>query len=237
MKRILLTAFVATLACSSLPTTAQVILRDRNDNSNQDDSRQAERQRQVRAARGEIDRAQALIRVATTRVRSTWKANPELLAAEKELEQATEAFEVKRKAIVDKLKQDPAYAKALEGESAASADVKEEQQATNEKAPATTQPQSADEAAANLPPPSQEQVDAAMNKLNKRSELRDIEEKAITADPAAREAMVKRDAAREKVQALQLQLDAAMQNDPEFKSAQEQLATARANLARAGASQ
>lgn len=200
----------------------------------------SERRRAAEAARAEIDAARSRVTAATARVRASWKANPDMMAAEKEAGAARDAYEAARKPIIEKLKGTDEYKKALSDEAAAAAKVEAEKKEAgpppapveNPRGPAaatlpTTQPEALDISA--------EHLDAANKALEKRTATTRLEEAAIAADPSANEAKAKLEAAAAKVQALQAQLDATLLNDADFKSAKQALADAQARMATAPA--
>jgi hypothetical protein len=194
-----------------------VIMVPRDPNPSADAQRDAARQAAMKAAQGEVDKAQALVAAAANRIRAAWKANPDLLAAEKDLEAKQAAYAAARAPVIAKLEQDPAYRDAR----AAAADA--EALVTQAKAaPRATQPTAA-------------VVDAATAKLEQKSVLREMEDKALAADETAAKAKADLDAAREKRRLLQLQFDAALLNDPEYKQALEQLNAAKSRLTAATA--
>ena len=195
--------------------TADTILVPRNDYPSDNAQREAARRAAVQAAQGEVDRAQAMITAASARVRATWKANPDLLAAEKELADKQAAYDDARAPVIAKLQQDPAY----QGIRVAAAKAEQQVAAARGNSPAT-QPAA----------PSTDVVDAAKEKLEVKSALSNIEDKAIAADPAASRAKADLDASREKMKAMQAQFQAVLLNDPEYKAALEQLNAARSRL-------
>ena len=198
---------------------ADVILVPRGDNV-YNNERDAARRAAVQAAQGEVDRAHALMQAASNRIRAAWKANPDLLAAEKDLAAKTAAFEAAKGPVLAKLQQDPSYQQIKDAAAKAEAEVA----AARGNRPATLPA---------APPPSV--VDAAKEKLEVKSALNNLEDKAVAADPEATKAKAELDAAREKMQALQAQFQAVLLNDPEYKAAHEQLASARSRLTAASA--
>jgi hypothetical protein len=207
LKHLMIVALLAS------PLAADVILVPRNDtNPNDNAQREAARRAAVQAAQGEVDRAQASVAAASTRIRATWKANPDLLAAEKDLTAKQEAFEAARAPVIAKLQQDPDYQQIRETAAKADQQVAE----AHGIAPATR--------------PSPAVIDAAKAKLEVKSALGNIEDKAIAADPAASKAKADLDAAREKMKVLQAQFQAVLLNDPEYKAALDQLNAARSRL-------
>ncbi len=200
--------------------------------SNNDDAQRAQARRAaVQAAQGEVDRAQAMLEAANARIRANWKASPDLLAADRDLTIKQAAFDRARKPVLDKLAESDAYQSALAQSKTADAQVKMNQAAGKLATGATTKPSLLP---ATLPAPTEAQVQAATDKLEQRSALREMETKAIAADPAATQAQVELDAAREKIKMLNLQFDAAKLNDPEYKSALNQLNSAKSRLTAAG---
>jgi hypothetical protein len=197
----------------------QIIVPDRDDGDN---SRQNQRQRESRAARADVERAEASVRAAAARVRTSWKANPEMVAAEKELDEARQASDQERKRVVAALEKDPAYKQIKSQHATAAGDVRGEQDRVNATQPAASQPAAA--------PVTSAQIEAATEKLEAKSELRNFEDRAVAADPPAAAAAARFEAAQDKLKALQLQLDAALVNDPEYKAAQDQLGAARTRL-------
>ena len=218
--RVAVLVVVSTFAVSAFGQTGVYI--DRNTNNNDETARANARRAAVTAAQGEVDRAQAAVEASIARVRATWKANPELINAERELATKQAAYDKARAPVVEKLKQDPEYRQAADQAAAADAAVKQEQAMR----PPTTSPAHP----TTIPVPSDTQVQAATEKLQQKSTLREMEEKAIAADPAAAQAKAELDAARERIKALNLQFDAIMLNDPEHKSAVDALQAARSRL-------
>ena len=90
-----------------------------------------------------------------------------------------------------------------------------------------------EETSLNVPVPTDGQVVAATDKLDIKSRRREIEQQALAADPTTSQASARIDAATAKLKQLRAALDAKMLNDPEYKAARDQLATARAELTRA----
>jgi len=217
-----LTAVIAVLSLFCGAASAQFI--DRT-NSGVEAERNNARRAAVSAAQGEVDRAQASLDAVSARIAAAWKANPDLLAANKELAVKQSAYDRARQPILDKLSNDPAYKVAMLQAQTADQAVKAEQSAT-------TRPTHVRVGAvpATLPGVSDMQVQAATEKLEQKSAMRDMEEKAITADPTAAQARSELDAARERVKVLQLQFDAMKKNDPEFKAALENLNAAKSRL-------
>lgn len=215
-------AFVAAawLAILFVGTTAhaQGVYIDRSTVNDENAQRAAARRATVTAAQGEVDRAQAAVETSLARIRANWKANPDLLAAQRDMAIKQAAYDKARQPLLSHLMQDTEYRLAVEQARAADAAVKQEQAAHPTTSPTT------------LPTPSDAQVQAATEKLQQKSTLRDMEDKAISADPAASAAKADLDAARERVKVLQLQFDAAVLNDPEHKTAIDQLQAARSRL-------
>ena len=202
-----------------MPATSaqgQIFRRDYNN----DNTRQDQREQQAREARARVNEAEAKVKDAVTRVRASWKANPEMLSAEKELNDARQARDEQRKHVVASLKEDDKYMQLEKEHSQAAIDVK--QSPSN-----TTQPTTQESAA----PPSQERMDAATEKLEAKSDLRDYVDAAVAKDDGAQAAQKRFDAAQAKLKEMKLQLDAALQNDPDFKAAQQQLAAAHGEAA------
>lgn len=185
------------------------------------------------AARGEVDRARSTLQAAVAKVRTTWKANPQMITANDEAVAARKDYQAARAAVVEKLKDDPAYQAMVEDQTDVQAKLREEQAKTNAANPATTRPAGADETVANLPPPSDAQVSTAMDKLNNKTKLRNIEDTAVSKDPAASKAQARLNEAEKALKIWQAQLDAALQNDPEYKAALDQVTSARSRVAAA----
>jgi hypothetical protein len=198
---------------------ADVLLVPRQDNVNSAE-RDAARRAAVAAAQGEVDRAQALMQAASTRVRATWKANPELISAETDLAAKQSAYDAARNPVIAKLQQDPSYQQIKE----AAAKAEQEVDAARGDRPAT-RPAA----------PSPDVIDAAKEKLEVKSALSNLEDKAIAADPDASKAKADLEAARSRMQVLQAQFQAVLLNDPEYKSAYDQLTAARSRLTAASA--
>ncbi len=210
----------ASLGLSFMSVVAQgQITIDRNNVNNEAVQRDNARRAAVAAAQGEVDRAQAAVETSVSRIRANFKANPDLLAAQRDLSMKQAAFDKARQPLLAHLMEDTEYRLAAEQARAADAAVKQEQAAQRPTTGPTT-----------LPAPSDAQVQAATEKLQQKSTLRDMEDKAVTADPAASAAKAELDSAREGVKALQLQFDAAVLNDPDHKSALDQLQSARSRL-------
>lgn len=199
------------------------------------DARDAARRAAMARARGEVERAQAMLQAATERVRATWDAKPQGQSAKQAVEDARKDFESAKAKVIDRLKEQPEYAQAEQADREAQADLHREAVRTRATQPATTQPAGAAAPAPNLPAPSLAQVEAATDKLKSRSKLQDLEEAAIAKDPAASKAEAKLNEAQQAAKQWQLQYEAALQNDPDYKSALNQLATARANAQAAAA--
>jgi hypothetical protein len=194
------------------PAAADVIMVPRNPNPSEEAQRDAARRAAIQAAQGEVNKAQALVAAAANRVRASWKANPDLIAAEKELEAKQAAYDAARVPVMTKLEQDPVYRDAR----AAVVDA----EALVAQAKATTR----------ATQPADATVDAAIAKLAQKSVLREMEDQALAADEAASKARAELEAAREKRRVLQLQFDAVLLNDPEYKQALEQLSAAKSRL-------
>lgn len=193
------------------------------------------REANLAAARGEVDRARTQLRQATEKVRSTWKANPQWIAANDELEAARKEFQTTRAAVIQRLKtDDPAYKAELDKHGDLQAKVRSEQDKTNSTQPASTQPAGAPEAAPNLPAPSAAQVEAATEKLEQKARLRNMEDIAIANDPAASKAQERLNKAQTENKIWQAQLDAALKNDPDYRTALDQMNAARSRFAAAG---
>jgi hypothetical protein len=206
LKQLMIVALLAS------PVAADVILVPRNDTPSEAAQREGARRAAVQAAQGEVDRAQAAVAAASARIRATWKANPELLAAEKDLAAKQEAFDAARAPVIAKLQQDPNYQQIRE----AAAKAEQQVAQAHGRAPATR--------------PTPAVVDAATAKLEVKSALSNIEDKALAADPAASKAKADLDSAREKMKVLQAQFQALLLNDPEYKASLDQLNAARSRL-------
>ncbi len=200
------------------------------------DNNATDRRAAVAAARAEVDHAQAVVTAASARVRASWKSNEQLIAAEEELSHARREFDHVRDAVQQKLKQDPAYSAALREEADAGERVRQEQAATNATQPSTTRPADANIDVPNLPAPSSDQMQAATQRLEQKGKVRDLEDAAIASDPEAAKARARLDLAQRQMKVWQLQLDAALKNDPEYKAGMDQLAASRARVAQAAAS-
>jgi len=205
----------------------QVYIERRNDDSVE---RDRARNAAVKAAQGEVDRAQISLDAVNTRLQASWKANPDLQIAERDLVVKQAAYDKARQPIIAKLMADPAYRAAAQDADAADAVVKQEQGAATSTALPTTQPTT-------IPAATSSQVQAATIKLQHKTVLRDMEEKAIAADTAASTARDDLDAARARMKALQLQYEAARLNNAEYKAALDQMAAARSRLTAASGQQ
>ena len=194
----------------------------------------AARTSSMAAARGEVDRARTQLRTAVEKVRSTWKANPQWIAATDEVTTARKDYQAARNAVVEKLKtDDPTYKAALDKQGGLQDRVHDEQGKTNASQPASTQPAGAIEPAANLPAPSNAQVTAAADKLNNKAKLRNMEDIAVTNDPAAAKAEDRLNKAQTAAKVWQAQFDAALKNDPDYRAALDQMTAARSRMATA----
>ena len=85
-----------------------------------------------------------------------------------------------------------------------------------------------------VPVPTDAGVVAAVDKASQRSKLREMEEAAVAKDPNATAAQTKLSAATEKLKAMQLEFQAVLLNDPEYKGALDQVNAARARMIEAG---
>ncbi|MDB5325410.1 MAG: hypothetical protein JWM57_979 [Phycisphaerales bacterium] len=194
----------------------------------------AARNSAMAAARGEVDRARTQLRTAVEKVRSTWKANPQWIAATDEATAAQKDYQAARNAVVDKLKrEDPTYKTALDKQGDLQDRVQNEQGKTNASQPASTQPAGSVEPAANLPAPSNAQVAAASEKLNNKAKLRNMEDIAVTNDAAAAKAEDRLNKAQTAAKIWQAQFDAALKNDPDYRAALDQMTAARSRMAAA----
>jgi len=226
-----------------------------NNNNNNNAERSAQRRAAVAAARGEVDRATTVMAAITSRVRATNRANPKFLIAETEMTDAREAYAKARQAVLKSMEQKPDYMAAVKEEADARARVAEEKRQTNAAFAATqpaTQPASNDDASADpqaaptdatsastatLPDPTADQVDAAQDRMEIKTRLRQLQDAALSADPTAAAARVRLDAALSAMKVWQLQEQATLLNDPEYKAAVDQLAAARARVTQAAAQQ
>jgi outer membrane protein TolC len=195
-----------------------LVLQPRDDARARDDAHRAA----IQAAQGEVNRAQSALDAATARIRAAWKANPDLLQAETNVKKLQADYEQARRPVIAELMKDPAYRSAAAAASDADTTVKHEQA----DARSTSQPA----APTTIPVPSPEQVRAAREKLRQKTTLRDMEEKALAADPTASQAKRYLDTAHAKVGVLQAQFKAALLNDPDYKSALAQLQAAQSRL-------
>lgn len=91
------------------------------------EAREARQQAALRAARGEVTRAQMLVDAARERVRGTWATNAELLAAERDLEAALNELERARQPILARLRESDEYQRAVADEQQAERNVRREQ--------------------------------------------------------------------------------------------------------------
>ena len=201
-----------------------------NNGNNDEAQRDRTRIAAVAAARGQMDRAQQLINVAQQRVQANWKANPQYLAALNEQADAKKAFGAERDRVLENLRQDNSYRETKQAERDAVVDVHNAQVQTN-----ATQPD-AKPGTAKLPDPSADQIAAAQDKLDQKSRVRKLESDAVDADPAAAKTKARLDKADDDLKVLALQLKAALLNDPDYKSALDQLTQAKAQLAAAAGS-
>jgi len=180
------------------------------------------------AARGQVQRAQTLLNIAQQRVAATWKADPAYMAVVKEQKDARKAFDVERDRVIDTLRADPEIAEMKKSFDDANADVTEAQHDA-----AATQPNAAPETLS----PTKAQMAAAQEKLDHKMKLRKVVTDAIMADPQAAKAKMRLDKANADLQVMELQHKAALLNDPDYKSALDQLTQARAQMAQAAAGQ
>lgn len=192
------------------------------------------REATLAAARGEVDRARTQLRQATDKVRSTWNANPQWIAANDELEAARKEFQSARAAVIERLKTDPAYKAELDKHGDLKNKVRSEQNRTNANQPASTQPAGSSEAVPTLPTPSAAQVEAATEKLEQKAKLRNMEDIAVSNDSAAAKAQERLNKAQTNAKIWQAQLDAALKNDPDYRAALDQMNAARSRYAAAG---
>ncbi|HEX8325489.1 MAG TPA: hypothetical protein VF595_16415 [Tepidisphaeraceae bacterium] len=185
------------------------------------------------AARGEVDRARTTLRAAVEKVRSTWKANPQMIAATDEAAAARKEYEAARRAVVEQLKSDPAYQSATKDQTDVQAKLRDEQAKTNAANPPTTKPEGTDETVKNLPAPSDQQVAVALDKLESKTKLRNLEDIAVAKDPTASKAQARLNEAEKALKVWQAQLDAALKNDPDYRGALDQMTAARSRMAAA----
>jgi hypothetical protein len=212
--------------------------------------RAAARRAAIAAARAQVQAAQSRVQVATERVRATWEADSNLSAAEAALQTARADLERASLPVFKRLREDDAaYRAVLQEEVDARTRLADEQARLVAADPASTQPAAtrpsgteppdgfapAEDESLNVPVPSDEQVNAAVDKLGHRTRRREIEARAIAADPAAAEAQQRVDAATAELKALQTQFESVLLNDPEYRAARDQLVAARAELSRAAA--
>ena len=78
-------------------------------------------------------------------------------------------------------------------------------------------------------------MEAASEKLQAKTNLRNVVDTAVSNDPNAAKAQAKLNAAEEANKLLQLQFDAALKNDPDYRAALDQAQAARARVAQAAA--
>jgi len=178
--------------------------------NNDNTQREAARRQAILTAQGEVDRAQKLLDAATARVKANFNASADQTAAANDLKEKQAAFDKARAAVIERLKSDPAYQDAGQKARLAAGTVQEEHAASSQ--------------------PSATQVQASIEKLNQRSVQSEMEQKAIDADPIASQAQKDLEAARQRGQQNDAALKAAMLNDPDYKSAFEQLQTAKSHL-------
>lgn len=207
----------------------------------------AARRAATEAARGQLDAARMQAQAASERVRAAWTSRPEMLQAQMELEQARIELDRVSAPSFEKLRNSDAYKQALKDEEEAAKKVASEQAKTNAANPSATQPSTmpaglvpgdnrpiaADETDLNIAPPTDDQIDAAAQKLEVVTARRKMEMDAARSDPATAQARARFDKATAEVKALQAQMRAAVLNDPEYKAAQERMAAARAEVSRA----
>ena len=211
--------------------------------------RAAARRAAVASARGNVEAAQARLKAAEERIKAEAKANPEFAAAEKELDDAQADLKKFSEPVLEKLKNDSDYQAALKDEQDAARTLAAEHAKAVAADPASTQPTTGPatakpddgvgveqaEQSLNVPVPTDGQAVAAVDKIDSRSRRREIEMKAIEADPNAGAAQARMDAATAKLKQFRAELDAKMLNDGEYKAARDQLATAKADMTRAAA--
>lgn len=212
-----------------------------------ENDRAAARRAAVASARGNLEAAQSRLKAAEQRVRAEAKANPDSLATQKELDDAQAALDKLSEPVIAKLKNDADYQAALKEEGEAAAKLHREQAKAVAEQPETTQPTTVPAHAAapddhpgfakddslNVPVPTDGQMVAAVDKLQVKSRRREIEERALAADPSTAQAVARVDAATAKLKQQRAELEAKLLNDPEYRSAREALAQARAELTRA----
>ena len=251
MKHHTRSAFVLSVAAAVF--SSSVVLPTRLDaqvNTNDGDRANAARRAAVGAARGQVDAAQRQLTAATERIRAAFEADPAMVAAKKELDDARLELNRVSAPAYEKLTKSDEYKAAMKEEQDAKSRLTDEQAKTNATQPAATRPAEApggmargtgtrtpeqDETALNVPLPSDEQVDAAADKAVITSKLHQMQEAAAKADPSTADAFKRYDAAMERSKALRLEIHARLLNDPEYKAAQERLNQAKAELVRASA--
>lgn len=210
--------------------------------------RAAARRAAIASARGNLEAAQLRQRAAEERVRAEEKANPDNLTAQNELDDAQAQLDRVSGPVLARLRESNAeYRKLLDDEEAAARRVREEHAKNVAANPASTQPTTVpaeadpqddvrvvdEEQSLNVPVPTDEQVVAAVDKLDVRTRRRELEREALAADPATREASDRVDVATQKLQVLRAQYEAKLLNDPEYRAARDQVTAARAELTRA----
>ncbi|MFT3788046.1 MAG: hypothetical protein QM770_18055 [Tepidisphaeraceae bacterium] len=216
------------------------------------DSRAAARRAAVEAAQAQVNAARAKLEAASNRVRATWAANQNFIAATKELNESRQAFQAERKRVIDQLIQtNTDYRAATQAERDAAERVRLEQEKNPTTRPTTVPVDlgipddgiglDVDQGDANVKGPATqpiatpEQARAAQARLDERTRLRKLEADAIAGDQAAAQAKAHYDAAGTKANELRLQLRAALLNDPEYKAAETELQAARAQVTAAAA--
>ena len=187
---------------------------------------------------------------AEKRIRASYKAEPELLAAETDLKAAQAELEATKGPIVAKLQDTPEYKQEKQAEDDYEAKIQAEHAKAVAAQPDTTKPAplpkdrdptddktlTAEKESLNVPVPTDAAVVAAVDKANQRNKLRDMEEAAIAKDPKASQAQLKVDSATQKLKQMQLEYKAALLNDPEYKGALDQVQSARARVQAAAGS-
>ena len=189
------------------------------------------------AARADMARAKSALQAATDKVRTTWKANPQMIEADDNLTNARKDYDAAKRAVVERLKKDPEYEAALKEQGKTVSKLHDAQQSTASTQPSAVTPGDSVQSAAALPAASNATVEAATEKLENKTKIRNMEDTAIGNDPNASKAQAKLNDAEKQSKVWHLQLEAALKNDSDYRAALDQVQAARQRLGAAGAAQ
>lgn len=169
---------------------------------------------------GAINAARQRLSDAVRRVRATWTADSNFIEMQDRLEKQQQALEVEKERVISAaMDRDPDYR-----------ELRQQVEKLDQEIERLPEPATQPGADGELPEVDPQRLAKAQEKLELQERLAEEDRRLVAADEKAAAAQEALDATQLELKKMQAELRKLLLNDPEFRAAQDALATARQNL-------